>query len=430
MRLAIASAVLAQSLPASSLKEEALSFLSKFNQPNSENDLETPKSSGGFKLHARGHDLVIDKESWKDMRKQGGGIIKNLLRSQAKECDPVKAAHPDSGLLSCGVGRYCMESDQSNLGGLCQNLIDTEGEEGRGLQDDANTTIWEDAYTLFCEDNMDGCECSDVSMEDYTLSISCEFEDTCKPKTSKCNENIVHCYDATYAWSVTAPATYTRTFCYTDTQPYDSNICYTANVIDDDWTCEVSSGGDACSSCEVNFVDVAFCPPVGNCTYYTNFPCYTFDCTNTALNVSGNDCEQDGTPIFDYMDNYGCIDCSICGPGWAVTSPNGTILDNIPYQCWEVDAVGRAGYLTSDYCSGIQTFLQGTGNTTCGCEMQAPTEAPAPTAPSPITIPTDSGSLPPVPPVAQPAQPPASASRVSAVVAVGIAALVGGLTLN
>ncbi|KAL3921558.1 MAG: hypothetical protein SGILL_002687 [Bacillariaceae sp.] len=424
MRFAIASAILAQTLPASSLKEDGVaSFLSTTLNKRSDRDLvQTEAQKNGFKLHCQGHDLTIDKESWKDMRKQGGGIIKNLLRNQAMECDPLKASHPDTGLLSCGAGRYCADSDESNLGGLCMDIIDEESEH-RGLQDE-NTTIWEDAYALFCEDNNEACDCTDVSSEDYTLKIDCNFEDVCQPKTSKCDENIVHCYDATYSWNLTAMYSYSRTFCYTDKQPYESNICYSAVVSEDAWTCEVSSDGTTCSSCEVEFVDVAFCPPSGNCTYYTSFPCYYFDCTNTALNVSGNDCEQDGTPIFDYMDNFGCVDCSICGPGWAITDPNGTILDDIPYQCWQVDQVGRAGYLTNDYCTGIQTFLQGTGNTTCGCERAPATEAPAPSAPSAIEIPIDSpSSLPPIPPIAAPAEAPSGAVRAGAALAIGVSAL-------
>ena len=277
MRLAIATTVEGFLPNASSLKRSELSFLESSQK---EHELQSKKS---FTFNADGHRLKFDHDSIKEIRKKGGGLLKNLLYAEIVNCDPIKAANPDVGVLECGLGRCCMESAESKLGGVC---VDTLEFEERNLQE-GNETVWSNAYSLFCEQNADKCECTDVSEGDYTLQVSCSFEDNCIRKESTCGERLDHCYSAAYTVGITAPGVYARSFCYDNETPYEQSVCYTGTSTESGFTCEMSFDNVTCNSCEVKYTDVAFCANGGNCTYFTNFPCYYFDCTNTAMNITG-----------------------------------------------------------------------------------------------------------------------------------------------
>ena len=112
------------------------------------------------------------------------------------------------------------------------------------------------------------------------------------------------------------------------------------------------------------------------------------------------------------METYGCVDCPVCGEGFEITDPNGTI-PGYDYTCAEV-AYGASLYaLTGEQCTLLQAFLTGSG--TCKCMASAPTEPPSPTISMPIEIPVESPSaLPPVPPVAQPVETPSLGFALSA----------------
>ena len=242
----------------------------------------------GFLFKAKGQTLNIDKGTLRDIRKQnGGGLLKNLLHSTAIECNPEKlSASPDVGVLVCGIGRYCMESADSKLGGLCTAIDEDTNNVNRQLQDE-NVTLWKNAYSLFCEENAENCECTGVDEEEYLLTIDCSFSNTCKNRESTCGVQSLHCYNATYALSFSGNYQYSRSFCYYDSQPYDQQVCYSANVNYTNWECEMIFDGTTCSSCEVKFVDIGFCDSDGECTYVPNNPCYYFDCTNTDLGKTG-----------------------------------------------------------------------------------------------------------------------------------------------
>ena len=118
----------------------------------------------------------------------------------------------------------------------------------------------------------------------------------------------------------------------------------------------------------------------------------------------GNECTQDGSPILQYMESFGCAICDICGDGFELTEPNGTIPGYDTYQCWEVDLVGKYSVLTDEDCNLIQGFLQASG--TCGCVPASPTASPAPTPSTPLLQPIGNPSD--LPPTAPPATTPNS----------------------
>jgi hypothetical protein len=197
------------------------------------------------------------------------------------------------GVLSCGTGEYCVESDSSHLGGFCQQQEQNQAlpPRSRKLQycwDAVSYCSGIEPDVEYCADYdqvLPTCGCEDFNTTVGVGFISCQVPNFCitvRPSTefAPCDPT---CYDAI------SNSTFSDTFvssitCLTFTEPYTQTFCrgYSQTFLDNgmlaETSCNMSLNGVYCDSCSVaNFQGV----PQNNSFYFD-----TWDCTNIGLGSS------------------------------------------------------------------------------------------------------------------------------------------------
>jgi len=359
------------------------------------------------------------------------------------ECDPTAPAAADLGVLSCGgLTQYCMESNDSSLGGYIHCSVDGESnnnnkDEGqqqrqRGLDEDVVVPISEgingdgaliDYLEYICnatspEDSTElgVCDCT-IDADAYTGVAVCvspaesySFETICGSQLP----NVTFTYNVQYTLDVTAEETGSAQVCYQLTDPAVIEYCYTYNVSPtDDPSCTKSLNGVDCNSC-ILFEQETTDPITGE--PYT-LSCHEFDCTNTDFPVEGSLCDDSTLSSYIFTDIlvYGylpCPDaCFLCGSeGLYTSTPTAPFLgDN--NTCGLVELAALAGYpVVAEYCDTISTDFQAS----CSCTSAPPTDPPVDTpteAPVSPTIPPPPTEAP--GPVPEPTEAPTSAAASS-----------------
>lgn len=372
MRLTLAAAILAETLPVvlSSSTTDAFSHVITGNS-NAEGSshikefLAKKRQSGLVQLNGQNNHPTGDKLKIMNRRRLMNSGDESLV-----ECDP-STGEADVGLLSCGAGRYCLESDESNLGGYC-----TSAAVSRQLQAEAtnNTTLISALYDI-CNDATDtGCTCGGVDVEAYTGSISCTYAAECLTVTDACRENTTFCYTQTYDLTVTAQYAGSAKSCYLFTDPKEQSYCYSLFIPADgsEEFCEIEVDGTKCNSC----LSVE--------QYYQGSytDCITFDCSNTNIQASNTFCDYN-IPTLQVQNQllYDALPCengcNICGAEGSVVINKEADLsinasDTFTYACGVIELAAAAGYF-----EGTELCLQLAGPVaeTCGC-----TGGPAATA--------------------------------------------------
>mmetsp|Transcript_4282 Transcript_4282/g.10709 ORF Transcript_4282/g.10709 Transcript_4282/m.10709 type:complete len:480 (-) Transcript_4282:415-1854(-) len=370
------------------------------------------------------------------------------------ECDPTAPAAADLGVLSCGgLTQYCMESNDSSLGGYIHCSVDGESnnnnkDEGqqqrqRGLDEDVVVPISEgingdgaliDYLEYICnatspEDatELGLCDCT-IDADAYEGVAVCEsdaesysFETICGSQLP----NVTFTYNVQYTLDVTAEETGSAQVCYQLSQPATIEYCYTYSVSPtEDSSCTKSLNGVDCNSC-VLFSQNATNPVTGE--DYT-LQCHEFDCTNTDFPVEGSLCGDSTLSSYIFTDIlvYGylpCPDaCFLCGSeGLYTSTPTAPFLgDN--NTCGLVELAALAGYpVVAQYCDDISTDFQAS----CSCTSAPPTDPPVDT---PTDVPTTPVAAPTEAPVPAPTEAPsAAAGSTSMMMMVGAAALAAAL---
>jgi hypothetical protein len=368
-----------------------------------------------------------------------------------QECDPYSATmnNADVGILSCGQGRYCLESSMvssaKNLAefsfqGVCISMPDestvelldsmmlSPNEQGSRMLQSNGTSVIDDMYDI-CYGNMSDayvdCDCEGVDVATYTGSLSCQYsEQICGDLSNVCGGNVTFCYQITYDLSVSAPYTFQTQMQYDFTSPtvfqYQYGVQYTGSPDPD--SCTVSFDGTQCTSCE--FTQILY---DGD-----NAPtdCVMFDCGNTAMELSATVCDYSIVEmiIADYLlyKSLPCPDgCNLCGEGGYMTNleNNVTITNGQVYNCRLLGTAALAGYFATvepDLC----TLLPSVVADPCGCTggdtippigdnvTEAPTMTDFPSE-MPVLAPVGIPSGPPVGGSQQATNPPAAAAGKS-----------------
>ena len=171
MRFTIATAaILAQSVPAMTSEMGSATNLERAFADDIQDLVLTTAATIGSQRKNKFLNLVKAK------KEISGGYLKNSKNSDNKNkspedfqlCDP-ESDEPDVGVLSCGVGSYCVESDESKIGGFC---VSSPDELDRALQ--GGDTLLDGIYTVFCpEDALYGeqCNCTNYDPAAYTLDV-------------------------------------------------------------------------------------------------------------------------------------------------------------------------------------------------------------------------------------------------------------------
>jgi hypothetical protein len=357
MRLTVAVAILAETLPV------------VWSSSSNDNGFSTVVTAGSLKNGEEVHiqDFLAKKRNGMvhldGAQRVTGEKIKtvhfrrllNLGDSELQECTPTENA--DVGILSCGIGRYCAESEESSLGGYCASV-----QMSRKLQ--TNSTLISDLYDVcYGPDKETSCTCSGVDVAAYTGSISCTYSPSCMELPNACGENVTFCYTQTYDLTVTAQYVGEGKSCYIFDQPKEQSYCY-AVVMPSDGAppyCEIEVDGTKCNSCQST-------QQLYQGVYRS---CNLFDCTNTEIGAANSDCSNNiptlqiqNTLLYDPLPcDHGC---SLCGDDQTVV--NGgvpfTLPNNITYPCGVVELAASAGFFNgTDLC----TELAGPVAYTCGC---------------------------------------------------------------
>ena len=349
---------------------------------------------------------VVAREENKQQEKEEG-----TSRDQQEE-DETEAA--DLGVLSCGLGKYCLESTSSSLGGYCapssssSTSASAYDDDVRELQqvttgDEEDDDLFTFAYEFFCDRNTtttdyaQNCDCTNVNVESMTLDVSCVQPSTCTVYTNMCDVNVTNCYSVNFDLKLTGPGMYSYVRCFEDTAPYVQKNCYYGSASQDDVLdqCTVSLDDVTCNSCQTTPYVYESCDEddvYGTvCENFTS-NCFEFDCTNTIARKAGNNCDDNVyiPPILYYLQTYGCEDlyiCDICGgPDFVATKPQGQIdVGEGITTCAAVAQVALLGGFNETFCN--ENVIPAVADD-CGCTpAPAPTEAPIPSGGSLRNVP-------------------------------------------
>jgi hypothetical protein len=208
--------------------------------------------------------------------------VRKALRNSSKlpQCDPDEEVDADIGILVCGVGEYCIESDLSGLGGFCMSpsnisMYSTDQQE-RNLQSDfyPAPTVCDPNHRDF--ESYD-CECSAFDVARNLGEFTCTLHDYQCKRDKLCGANTV-------THTIESDGGAHADYCYDFVKPFDMNMCYS---LDMNRSCKISIQNEECSSCEV--VDGIKHPVYG----FIGFNCYEFDCSNIEPGLKGNNCAGD-----------------------------------------------------------------------------------------------------------------------------------------
>ncbi|KAL3910053.1 MAG: hypothetical protein SGILL_007843 [Bacillariaceae sp.] len=367
MRFAIAAAILAHSLPATS--EESTSQVAA-----GVSDTFVKEVMKTVEEAPRGKFLGVIQEK----KKLAGGWQTKAEKKVFQECDP-ESDDADTGVLSCGAGTFCAESDESTKGGFC---VSSPDELDRNLQE--TVTLFDGLYSVFCSEDAyyaSDCNCTGADPEAYTLDVVCMQPQECTNYTSTCDANVTSCIEYDFSFSLNGAGTYVVDRCFEDTAPYYQRTCYQLTAVETGVPeeCTISMDGEDCFSCTVD-------------TNEEGDYCYQFDCTNTISRRAGDLC-QEGVyvaPILYYLRTYGCdaYVCPICGgEDFVSTNPGGAVdLGDGVTTCAAIAQVALLGGFNETFCQDeVIPFVA----TPCGCvafgspPVEGPTLAPAAATPAP-----------------------------------------------
>ncbi|KAG7360231.1 hypothetical protein IV203_035330 [Nitzschia inconspicua] len=363
MRLTIAAAVLVETLPLV-LSSNDHAFSHVITSSSSANGERSRIQE--FLNSKRNGVLQLNKQKFptgEKLRMMNRRRLINSGESSLKECDPDDDG-ADVGILSCGAGRYCVQSDESPLGGYCASA-----EVSRNLQ--SNSTILSNMFEVcYGEAAYPTCSCEGVDMEAYTGSVSCTYTPECVVVPNVCGDNTTFCYSQTYDLTITGYYTGTATDCYKFTEPKVQSYCYSLVIpTAGSAFCEIEVDGTKCNLC------VSAPEYEGSDTY-----CKTFDCSNTIIQTADTYCDTtiptlmiQNTLLYDALPCEG--GCYLCGEGNSVLDPDVyfPVMNNESYACGLIEIAALAGYFEgTDYC----TQLAGPVEEACGCTGTEPDVVP------------------------------------------------------
>jgi hypothetical protein len=271
MRLAIATTILAESLPFVS----SASLTNDHTNPIEDPHLVSVHFNEQQLIHVaernqfRKGDYLIHQQQQRQQHYYGGiGTLKNkkgAVSSTVIECTTLSSANNsnnvDVGILSCGIGKYCMESTESSLGGYCvnddENTKRNNNIPGRRRQQVVGQLSIFELADLFCNKpettglKLD-CNCT-VDFEAYSGEFSCYFGPECVDFTAGCEDDTFPlCSTEKLDAIIDSKMSYTYTSCYTQTMPmveYKFEYCTTFSFNENDGpTCDIVMGGQTCNS--------------------------------------------------------------------------------------------------------------------------------------------------------------------------------------
>jgi hypothetical protein len=180
-------------------------------------------------------------------------LLKNVKNEALEECTLSSTA--DVGILSCGLGKYCVESSDSPTGGYC--VSNNSRMPGRRRQQVVGRMSILELADLFCNRPEEtgltiDCNCT-VDFSNFSGEFSCYFGPDCTQVLNGCaEETFPLCSTEQVDATLVGVDSYSYTSCYTQFLPlsnerftYCTDFGYTAT---DGPTCDMEVEGVPCNS--------------------------------------------------------------------------------------------------------------------------------------------------------------------------------------
>jgi hypothetical protein len=353
MKFAVAVGVLAQTLPA--LSEQARDLLGPQSEDFRIRDvLRAARERGGSRANVQHRSMkrvLADKQrlDGQNAALKNPAAVLAFFATDQGPCDPA-STDADVGVLSCGEGRFCKPTPESELGGLCnwkgrsskdhspgkhafggdgtlRNRMQAKKQEQAGIPCDpamADIGILACGTGKFCRENK-GSELGGICVSTAAASRHLYTVDKCDPSSESyddvcdCSDLVdgtgtMTCIDGEYDFCegvspfVTSVYTFEDTvemayrFCYEFTVPYYQKLCLVNER--DVMACSVEFNGEGCNSCMLD--DQSYISSI--------------DCTNVEGGGAGSLYENlvDLIPIISpcYGDqNATNNECTLCAEG-------------------------------------------------------------------------------------------------------------------
>ena len=264
-----------------------------------------------------------------------GGKLYNKKQPTKKACDPNadQDSAADVGLLACGMGHFCKASEMSLLGGFCTSEVATEIDINiaRRAEDVGKPTMTPNDLCTYTPVRYCDCNTFDYDAGDGTISCLGYYDE---------------CYSYTIDVAFVDNEIASITQCFSFTSPYEREFCYyyKNDVNGVKVACELSVNNQVCDLCNTGPND-----------------CGTFDCTNTnvADAVAGDSCANEfPLPILEDLGKLSCLRDTIIYEACYLSNS----VSDKSCDCSEVDTGTLTGTFTCEYSEPV---CFGPEDTTC-----------------------------------------------------------------
>eukprot|EP00934_Nitzschia_sp_Nitz4_P001257 Nitzschia sp. Nitz4//scaffold206_size41850//23066//25585//NITZ4_007424-RA/size41850-processed-gene-0.45-mRNA-1//1//CDS//3329541571//1257//frame0 len=298
MRLAIAAAFLAQTLPVASLNSgtdtvfnlDKINLLKKLQSSRLSllHQEKKPKKWSNHSFHPPTSRKVLHNK-----KKTLSNVASRLLHPLHESVSTKLECNPDVGVLACGIGKYCRKDDTSSLGGVCTPTA-TRSQDLIQMGDPYTIQSSTSYYWRYCASPSasDDCDCGGFYYSRPTQlgSLTCEVE----PTTCMYNCPDLCSSEGVYYVLFTDSSWLSRR-CWYYTQPYEQKFCVSITSYG---SCKLYLDGQQCSKCDM-----------------MSSSCGEFDCTNVGMG-KGDFCDDDLIPPVYYA--------STCSSATPVPTNSGT----------------------------------------------------------------------------------------------------------
>jgi hypothetical protein len=186
---------------------------------------------------------------------------------------------------------HCVESEESKLGGFCAALKQAPSI-NRALRENLTCVEYPDVYEAVACNCTYACDCSQFNNTSGFGTFTCTGEYCFEESGKVCatyriiytnNADGTDVVDACFEFSgdLGAAAVGLESYCYSENSDLNSTEC------------EIKVNDVVCNSCEFQKV---------TCPANSSFPLGdVFDCTNTVMNIQGNECTS-GSVVGSFLD--------------------------------------------------------------------------------------------------------------------------------
>lgn len=256
----------------------------------------------------------------------------------AEECDPTES--PDTGILVCGQGQFCVPSVTSSIGGFCMSNTPSRRLVGEADFCDPSSEL----YTYY------DCDCSSFDNITGTGEIMCTTLEN-------------YCLGSYYTGCDDVCTTQTLSHTLTNFTATSYQICDDLTTSDEKACIEVDYETNSCSV-SLNDQMCASCMPVPNGYYNSQI----FDCTNVGGLTGTSIYGFEFLPSVDACYTSQTFLCDVCKNGGVLDPDTIVSVEGLDFACSVFETS-----LNQTVCADTTPIVEAT---CCGTENVIPAPSP------------------------------------------------------